>query len=184
MMLMTVVAGGGLCLIVIMRMLSGGPTAANADFDAAQKISAYLSPASSQATGDPPPSNDDPLRVLAQSNGPKLHVPLEALRGNPFVLPGRLLDAPIMMSQSRIDEAREARIAQMQAQLSDMRVSMVLRGRHSVAVVGDISLPLHEDVDLDERTQLRLLSLDGPGVLVQATDSELDVSVEVELPRP
>jgi hypothetical protein len=51
-------------------------------------------------------------------------------------------------------------------------------------VVGDISLPLNKDVELDERTKLRLLSVDGPGVLVQATDSELDVSVEVELPRP
>lgn len=184
MMLMGLVTGGGLCLIVFMRLLSGGPAKATAEFTAEQEISAYLNPAASETNGNLQLADDDPLRLLAQSNGPKLLVPYEALKGNPFVLPGRLIDAPIMMSQSRVDEAREARSAQMQSQLAEMRVSMVLRGRHSVAVVGNISLPLHKDVEFDERTQLRLLSLDGPGVLVQATDSELDVSVEVELPRP
>ena len=182
--LMGLVTGGGLCLIVVMRLLSGGPAAATAEFNAEHEITAYLDPAETQSDGQVLLAHEDPLRILARSNGPKLRVPLEALKGNPFVLPGRLIDAPIMMSQSRIDEAREARVSQMRSQVSEMRVSMVLRGRHSVAVVGDISLPLNKDVELDERTKLRLLSVDGPGVLVQATDSELDVSVEVELPRP
>ena len=184
MVLMGLVAGGGLCLIVIMRLLSGGPAAATAEFNAEEEIVAYLNPAVPSLSNNVQLDDDDPLSVLAHSNNPKLRVPLEALKGNPFVLPGRLIDAPIMMSQSRIDEAREARITQMHSQISEMRVSMVLRGRHSVSVVGGISLPLHKDVELDERTHLRLLSLDGPGVLVQATDSELDASVEVELPRP
>jgi len=182
--LMSLVTGGGLCLIVIMRLLSGGPAAATAEFNAEQEISGYLSPADPVVVTMPPTSNDDPLRILARSSGPKIRVPLAALKGNPFVLPGRLIDAPIMMSQSRIDEARDARVTEMRSRISEMRVSMVLRGRHSVAVVGDISLPLQKNVELDERTTLQLLSLDGSGVLVQAIDSELDVSVEVELPRP
>lgn len=183
-MLMSLVAGGGLCLIVVMRMLSGGPTTANAGFEAEQEISAYLTPSQDQASTPTQLDHDDPLRVLAQSNEPKLRVPLHALKGNPFVLPGRLMDAPIVMSESRIDEAREARIEQMRAQVAEMRVSMVLRGRHSVAVVGNISLPLDTDVDLDERTQLRLVSLDAGGLVVRATDVKLDASVDIELPRP
>jgi hypothetical protein len=182
--LMSLVTGGGLCLIVVMRLLSGGPAAATAEFNAEQEISGYLSPADPIVVTMSPIGTDDPLRILARSNGPKVRVPLAALKGNPFVLPGRLIDAPIMMSQSRINEARDARITEMRSRISEMRVSMVLRGRHSVAVVGDISLPLQKNVELDERTTLQLLSLDGSGVLVQATDSELDVSVEVELPRP
>ena len=183
-MLMSLVAGGGLCLIVVMRMLSGGPATANASFEAEREISAYLTPSQTQASTPTQLDHDDPLRVLAQSNGPKMRVPLNALKGNPFVLPGRLMDAPIVMSESRIDEAREARIEQMRAQVAEMRVSMVLRGRHSVAVVGNISLPLDTDVDLDERTQLRLVSLDAGGLVVRATDVKLDASVDIELPRP
>jgi hypothetical protein len=89
-----------------------------------------------------------------------------------------------VMSASRIDEARETRIEEMRSQVEDMRVSMVLRGRHSVAVVGSMSLPLNSDVDFDERTQIRLISLDGRGVVVRATDTELGASVDIELPRP
>lgn len=183
-MLMSLVAGGGLCLIVVMRMLSGGPSTASAGFEAEREISAYLTPNQDQHGSAPQPDHTDPLHVLAQSNGPKLRVPLRALKGNPFVLPGRLLDAPIVMSASRIHEARDARIEQMRAQVQDMRVSMVLRGRHSVAVVGNMSLPLSTDVEFDERTMLRLISLDGPSVVVRATDAELGATVDIELPRP
>jgi hypothetical protein len=182
--LMTLVAGGGLCLIVAMRMLSGGPTTANAGFEAEKEISGYLIPHQTQNETSTQPNQDDPLHVLAQSNGPKMRVPLHALKGNPFIVPGRLMDAPIVMSASRIDEARETRIEEMRSQVEDMRVSMVLRGRHSVAVVGSMSLPLNSDVDFDERTQIRLISLDGRGVVVRATDTELGASVDIELPRP
>ncbi|MDP7070832.1 MAG: hypothetical protein QF561_05740 [Phycisphaerales bacterium] len=178
---MSLVVGGGLAMIAAMRMLSGGPAQTAASTEAQVAISAYLSPPKDTADLA---SSQDPLRVLRQFQSPIERVPYESLRGNPFILPDGATVVPVARSQTSIDDARNARAFQMREEIGSMRVSMVLQGRSSLAVVGGITLPLEKAVEYDAQTTLVLKAVTSGGVVVEATDTALSLTVAVDLPRP
>ncbi len=179
--IMVLVMGGGLAMIAAMRMLSGGPAQTTAGTDAQIAISAYLAPATDEQADA---TVADPLQVLAEFNTPIARVPFDALRTNPFILPGGTMAIPAARSQTSIEDARNARAFQMREEIGDMRVSMVLQGRSSLAVVGGITLPLEKPVEYDSQTTLCLKAVSSAGVVVEATDTTLKLTVTVDLPRP
>ncbi len=177
---LSLVIGGGLLMIVGMQLITGGPASAVAASDAESTISAYLAPDDSIAHV----AKDDPLAVLSRFGTPQMSVPLSNLRHNPFLLPGSAAGGPTPLPRITVDQARTAREAELRSRVAHMRVSMVLQGRHSVAVVGDLSLPFGTPVELDQRTHLRLVSIDRRGITVEASDPSIDVSTLIQLDRP
>ncbi len=182
--IMALVIGGGLAMIAAMRVLSGGPSQTAANSDAQVAISAFLAPATGDRLTDSGSAASDPLKVLAEFNTPIARVPFDSLRANPFILPGGAMAIPVARSQTSIDDARNARAFQMREELAAMRVSMVLQGRSSLAVVGGITLPLEKPVEYDSQTTLCLKSVSSAGVIVEATDTALSLTIAVDLPRP
>ncbi len=180
--IMALVLGGGCLTIVGMRLYSGGPTTAVAADDAVETISAYLAPDQERLAADIPV--DDPLVVLARCAEPPDHVPVEDLKSNPFLLPGGLSALPTVPSHTSQENLRETRREQMEQQVQAMRVSMVLQGRHSVAVVGDVTLPLEHPIEYQPNLTLTLLSISNGQVRLRATDPLADTSITLDLPRP
>jgi len=182
MLVLALVIGGGCLTIVGMRLHSGGPTAAIADDGASNAISAYLAPPSAEQKVSPPPT--DPLSILARCAQPPNHIPVESLKSNPFLLPGGLSALPVVTSRTSQEDLREARRIHMQQQLESMRVSLVLQGRHSVAVVGNVTLPLDHTIEYDADLHLTLLAIAPQSVRVEASDPLSEATIQVDLPRP
>jgi hypothetical protein len=178
---LALLVGGGLLAIVGMRVVSGGPTAANADTAAEVAISRYLAPPAEDAE---PSAGEDPLAVLAGFGAPPASIPVDSLRSNPFVLPGSNADTPLNLAPANLDHARSARMTEMQMTVEAMRVSMVLEGRHSVAIVGGTRLPMHKPVEYDADLILELSDVNARGLVVTATDPELGATIDVRLSRP
>ncbi len=173
--------GGGLLTFVGMWTLSGGPTSANAGTDAEVAISRYLAPA---PAGEDTSGDQDPLAVLASFGAPSTSVPVEELRSNPFMIPGRNSGLPIQLAPASMDQARDDRMIQMQMTVEAMRVSMVLQGRSSLAIVGGVSLSIDKPVEYEPDLVLQLVEVNESGIMVTATDPLLDASIEVRLSRP
>jgi len=72
----------------------------------------------------------------------------------------------------------------MKLRIAAMRVAMVLQGRHSVAMIDDISLPINREVELDTRMHLMLTDITASTITVRAIDPTIQVSVDVVLDRP
>lgn len=180
--LLATVFGGGLTVIVLMRLVFGGPTEVQADPVDEEIVAKFLEPAESGAS--PMISTFGLVSIFGQGSATEQHVPWSRVKGNPFILPGAESTAATPMPTQTVNSVKRAREAQLREQVEAMRVSMVLRGRHTVAVVGDISLPLAEVVELDPQTRITLVRIDGSGVHVRLDDPVLDVRVEVALSRP
>lgn len=178
---LTLLIGGGLLTFVGMWTLSGGPASASAGTDAEVAISRYLAPA---PAGENTSSAEDPLAVLASFGAPSTSVPVEALRSNPFLIPGRNAGLPIQLAPASMDQARDDRMIQMQMTVEAMRVSMVLQGRSSLAIVGGVSLSIDKPVEYEPDLVLQLVEVNERGITVTATDPLLDASIEVRLSRP
>ena len=178
---LTLLLGGGLVAIVGMRTISSGPASANAGTDAEVAISRYLAPT---PAGVETSRAEDPLAVLASFGAPATSVAVEKLRSNPFMIPGRNTGMPIQFAPASMDQARDERIIQMQMTVEAMRVSMVLQGRRSVAIVGGVSLSIDKPVEYEPDLVLQLVGVNERGIMVTATDPGLDATINVRLSRP
>ena len=178
---MAMLIGGGLMMIVGMRFLSGGPTTAPADTGAAVEISSYLAPA---PDGDAPDPKSDPLAVLAGFGTGPQSMSHATLDRNPFLIPGSSIESPMPLSPVNADHRRDERVAALQAAVEVLRVSVVLQGRRSMAVVGGVNLPIDTPVEFDTDLTLTLVSVDAAGITVEATDPILGISTPVQLSRP
>ncbi len=178
---MVMLIGGGLMMIVGMRFVSGGPATATADSGAEVEISSYLAPA---ADGTAPDPISDPLAVLAGFGSTPPSMNHTTLDRNPFLIPGGTVNVP--MTYSPVDEGQrtEARVAELQAEVEVLRVSVVLQGRRSMAVVGGLNLLIDTPVEFDTDLTLTLVAVDTGGITVEATDPTLGVSTDVHLSRP
>ena len=177
---LTMVVGGGLILVICMRFLTGGPQAALASTEDSQAISQYLNPFTNAASS----STNDPLAILARFDSKPVRIPLDSLRSNPFVLPGSFVSGPSSLPLAAADQARTSRGEEMKLRIAAMRVAMVLQGRHSVAMIDDISLPINREVELDTRMHLMLTDITASTITVRAIDPTIQVSVDVVLDRP
>jgi hypothetical protein len=178
---MTMLIGGGLMMIVGMRFLSGGPASATADTGAAVEISSYLAPS---PDGDAPDPATDPLAVLAGFGAGPPSTHHASLDRNPFLIPGSSMESPMPLSPVNADHHRAERLADLQAAVEVLRVSVVLQGRRSMAVVGGVNLPIDTPVEFDTDLTLTLIGVDAAGITVEATDPLLGLSTPVHLPRP
>ena len=83
-----------------------------------------------------------------------------------------------------MDQARDDRMIQMQMTVEAMRVSMVLQGRSSLAIVGGVSLSMDKPVEYEPDLVLQLVEVNERGIMVTATDPLLHASIDVRLSRP
>jgi hypothetical protein len=178
---LSLLLGGGFIAIIGMRTISDGPASANAGTDAEVAISRYLAPA---PTAEETSGAEDPLAVLASFGAPATSVAVEELRSNPFMIPGRNSGMPIQLAPVRMDQDRNDRMTQMLMTVEAMRVSMVLEGRHSVAIVGGVSLSIDKPVEYEPDLVLQLVAINKRGIMVTAPDPLLEASIEIRLSRP
>ena len=178
---MSLVIGGGAVIIVGMRFFVGGPATATAQIEAQRTIESYLLPSDSHSNTD---TTSNAIATLSHSDQFRAGHAVRAVHMNPFILPGTLQAVVAETSGHRGPSRQLVREEELQSLVSEMHVSMVLRGRTTMAIIDGHTVRLNEAVELPDNVNLTLMAVNSSGIHVQLADPSMDVTHEAILPKP